>query len=167
MRISLIWAMSRNRVIGRDNDLPWHLARDMKHFMTTTRGHPVIMGRRQFESMPRALPHRTNIVMSRNTQYAAPGATVVGSLEAALDEARRQGRRDGVDEIFVIGGADAYRLALPLAHRLYVTEVDAVVQGDVYFPDFSWSDWRQVSRESFPADAANDYPFTVSVFDRT
>ncbi len=158
--------MTRNGVIGRDNDLPWHLPREMRHFMTTTRGHPVIMGRRTFESMERPLPRRTNIVVTRRPGYRAPGARVAASLEAALAEAERQCREDGVDETFVIGGAEIYRLALDVATRLYVTEIDAELEGDTFFPPVDWSRWRRVHSQSFPADEDNAYPFTVSIFER-
>jgi dihydrofolate reductase len=168
VKVSMIWAMSRNGVIGRDNDLPWHLPRDMKHFMTTTRGHPVIMGRRTFESMHRRpLPGRANIVVTRNRDYVAPGATVVGDLDGALAEAERGCRDAGVDEAFITGGAELYRLGLEVADRLYVTEVDADVEGDTFFPEVDWSRWRRISSTSFPADDTHAYPFTVSVFERT
>lgn len=166
MEISLIWAMTTNRVIGRDNDLPWHLPREMRHFMTTTRGHPVIMGRRTFESMDRPLPRRTNIVVTRQQDYRAEGATVVPDLDTALAVARQQCRADGVDETFVIGGAELYRAAWPVATRLYVTEIEAELEGDTYFPELDFSPWRQVRQEHFPADAAHAYPFTIRVFER-
>jgi len=163
----MIWAMSRNRVIGRDNGLPWHLPREMKHFMTTTRGHPVIMGRRTFESMDRRpLPGRDNIVVTRHENYAAPGATVVEDVDAALTEAERRCRERGVDEAFVIGGAGLYEAALARADRLYVTVVEADIEGDTFFPDIDWSGWREVSRETFPADDRHAYPFTISLYDR-
>ncbi len=167
MKVSLIWAMARNRVIGRDNDLPWHLARDMKHFMTTTRGHPVIMGRRTFESMNRRpLPGRANIVVTRDRAYQAPGAAVVNGLDAALAEAQTRCRDMAVDEAFITGGAELYRLGLEVADRLYVTEVEAEVAGDTFFPEVNWSRWRVVSSQAFPADDDNDYPFTIAVFER-
>lgn len=166
MEISLIWAMTTNRVIGRDNDLPWHLPREMRHFMTTTRGHPVIMGRRTFESMDRPLPRRTNIVVTRQQDYRAEGATVVPDLDTALAVARQQCRADGVDETFVIGGAELYRAAWPVATRLYVTEIEAELEGDTYFPELDFSPWRPVHQEHFPADEAHAYPFTIRVFER-
>jgi len=168
MKLSLIWAMSKNGVIGRDNGLPWRLPREMKHFMTTTRGHPVIMGRRTFESMDRRpLPKRANIVVTGTAGYEAPGAVVAASLEEALAQARRYCREMGVDEAFVIGGAGLYGPALEQADRLYVTVVEARIEGDTFFPDVDWSRWREVSRRAFPADDANVYPFTISVFERT
>jgi dihydrofolate reductase len=167
MKLSMIWAMSRNGVIGRNNTLPWHLPRDMKHFMTTTRGHPLIMGRRTFESMDRRpLPGRANIVVSSNADYAAPGAVVVTSLEAALAEAEQRCREAGVDEAFITGGAELYRLGLEVADRLYVTEVAAQLEGDTFFPEIDWSRWRRVSSESFAADETHAYSFTISVFER-
>ena len=163
----MIWAMSKNRVIGRDNTLPWHLPREMKHFMTATRGHPVIMGRRTFESMNcRPLPRRANIVVTRNPDYQAPGAVVVTDLDGALAEAADRCREDGVDETFIIGGAELYRRGIEVADRLYVTEVDVEIEGDTYFPDMDWSRWRRVASEPFAADEANAYSFTISRFER-
>jgi len=166
VQVSLIWAMTRNRVIGRDNDLPWRLPRDMRFFMTTTRDHPVIMGRRTFESMDRALPRRTNIVVTRNPDYRAAGAEVVGDLAAALALAERQCRQDGVDEAFVIGGAELYRVALGVADRLYVTRIDADLPGDTFFPDIDWSVWRLVRSEPHSADEEHAYPFAIEVYER-
>lgn len=167
MKLSLIWAMTRNRVIGRDNDLPWSLPADMKHFMITTRGHPVIMGRRTFESMDRKpLPRRTNIVVTRTPGYEAPGALVVESLDAALAVARAQCAADGVDEAFVTGGAGLYAEALPLADRLYVTVIDADLDGDTFFPELDWRLWREVDREVHPADERHAYSFVISRYER-
>lgn len=167
MKLALIWAMTRNRVIGRDNDLPWHLPREMKHFMTTTRGHPVIMGRRTFESMDcKPLPRRTNIVVTRTEGYPAPGAVVAADLDQAVELARRQCEADGVEEAFVIGGAGLYQEALAVADRLYVTEIDAELEGDTFFPEVDWSRWRRISSERFAADERHAYPFTISVFER-
>jgi dihydrofolate reductase len=166
MDIALIWAMSNNGVIGRDNGLPWRLPKDMKFFMATTMGKPVIMGRRTFETMKAPLPRRTNIVVTRNADYQPPGVKVAGDLDAAVALAEIQCRVDGVDEIMIAGGADIYRLALPIATRLYRTTVDADVEGDTFFPDMDTALWREVSCESFPADAANSYPFSISVLER-
>jgi dihydrofolate reductase len=165
-RISLIWAMTRNRVIGRDNDLPWHLPDEMRHFMRTTSGHPVIMGRKQFEAMGKALPKRTNIVMTRSRTFRAEGALVVADLDAALVAARADAAARGVDEIFVIGGAEIYALALPIADRLYFTLIDADIEGDTRFPPFDENAWREVSRESHPIDARHPYAFTIRILER-
>lgn len=165
--LSLIWAMTRNGVIGRDNDLPWRLPEDMKHFMTTTRGHPVIMGRRTFESMDRKpLPRRTNIVVTRTADYSAPGIEVAGSLDDALQIANRQCREDGSREAFVIGGAGLYADSLPRADRLYVTRIDTELAGDTVFPDIDWSQWRQVQCRPFPADERHAYRFEICEFER-
>lgn len=159
--------MTRNRVIGRNNDLPWKLPRDMKHFMATTRGHPVIMGRRTFESMDRRpLPGRTNIVVTRSPTFDAPGALIAGSLPEALVLARSRCEAERVDEAFIIGGAGLYAAGLEVADRLYVTEIDAELEGDTYFPEFDWSCWREVSSESFPADDRHAHPFAIRQFER-
>lgn len=158
--------MSRNRVIGLGNGLPWRLPKDMQFFMTSTMGHPVIMGRKTFESMKAPLPGRTNIVVTRNADYAREGIRVATDLAAALTIAREQCRVDGVDEVFIAGGAEIYRAALDLATRLYVTEVDARVEGDTFFPELDWGTWRRVSHERFPVDASHSYAFTISVFER-
>jgi dihydrofolate reductase len=166
MHIALIWAMSRNRVIGRGARLPWRLPKDMQFFVATTMGKPVIMGRRTFETMKAPLAGRTNIVITRNADYHRQGIKVAGDLDAALALAQEQCAIDGCDEIVVAGGADIYRLALPAATRLYVTLIDADVEGDTFFPEIDFQQWREVKRESFPADAANGYPFSISVFER-
>lgn len=166
MDIALIWAMSRNRVIGRGDRLPWRLPKDMQFFMATTMGKPVIMGRRTFESMPAPLQGRTNIVITRNVGYRRPGVKVAADLDAALALAEDQCLIDGRDEIMVAGGAEIYRLALPVATRLYVTMVDAEVEGDRFFPEIDFQQWREVRSESFSADTANRYAFSIVVFDR-
>jgi dihydrofolate reductase len=165
MDIALIWAMSRNGVIGRDNGLPWRLPKDMKSFMAITMGKPVIMGRRTFESMKAALPGRTNIVVTRNAEYQRHGVKVANDLTAALALAKAQCLADGCDEIMVAGGADIYRLALPVATRLYMTTVDAEVEGDTFFPEIDMEQWREVRTESFPADAAHSYSFSIAVLE--
>ncbi len=167
VKLSMIWAMSRNRVIGRDNDLPWTMPADMKHFMTTTRDHPVIMGRRTFESMDRKpLPRRTNIVVTRTPGYAAPGILVAGDLHTAIGMARRQCEADGVNEAFITGGAGLYAEGLAVADRLYVTVIDADLAGDTFFPEVDWSAWRLLRREDHPADERHAYPFFISTYER-
>ncbi|MCL2523024.1 MAG: dihydrofolate reductase [Betaproteobacteria bacterium] len=140
--IVLIAAVARNRVIGRDNQLLWNLPEDMAHFKALTQGHTVVMGRKTWESLPprfRPLPGRRNIVVSRQTAYAAPGAELAASLEAALTLAAEQ------ETVFVIGGADIYRQALPLAGRLELTEIDQEPEGDVWFPELSPADWQETA----------------------
>ncbi len=162
MRLSLIWAMTRNRVIGRDNALPWRLPDEMRYFMRTTLGKPVIMGRKQFESMGKPLRERTNIVLSRDPTFAPNGAIVVRTLDDAIERARDSGG----GEAMVIGGAEIYALALPQADRLYFTLIDTEMRGDVFFPDFDESQWREVQREDHAADARHAYGYSVRVLDR-
>ncbi len=159
-------AMAANGVIGHDNGLPWHLPGDLRYFKRTTLGKPVIMGRKTFESIARPLPGRPNIVISRNPGWAAGGVTVADSLASALDTAQELARGSGAQELVVIGGAQIYAVALPLASRLYVTEVHAAVAGDTWFPPVSWGEWREISREEHPATSDNPYPYAFVVYDR-
>ena len=156
--ISLIAAVARNRALGKDGQLLWHLPEDMRYFRETTRGKPVIMGRKTWESLPdafRPLPGRRNIVISRNSAYEAPGATLAGSL----DEAVRLTQDDA--EVFVIGGAEIYRQSLPLAQRLYLTEVAQDFAADVFFPEFGAREWREISRSAMKNGAGLDFTFAV------
>ena len=148
MQLSLIWAMAENRVIGRNNSLPWRLPHDMRHFMKTTMGRPVIMGRKTFESMKSPLPGRTNIVLTQNAQWQRDGVQVVATLDEAIALAESQSLIDGVDEVMVIGGAQIYELALPLADRLYLTTVHAEPQGDVFFRPSISADGRSWKRSA-------------------
>lgn len=166
MRISLIWAMADNGVIGRDNSLPWRLPVDMKHFMTTTMGKPLVMGRKTLESMKAPLAGRTNIVLTRDPNWQREGVQVVGDLNAALELAEQQGLIDGVEETMVIGGAEIYALALPLADRLYITRVHADPYGDVYFPALDFSQWRMLSQQQHPADERHSAPCSIEVYER-
>lgn len=163
--ISLIAAVCDNRVIGKGNTLPWHLPDDMRYFMETTQGHCVIMGRKNYESLPpkfRPLPKRTNIVVTRQENYPAPDCHVVGSYEAALELAKKI----GPDEIFVIGGAEIYAHALAKADKLYLTEIAASPEGDTFFPEFNRQDWKEISRRHHPADARHVYAFDFVVYQR-
>lgn len=151
--------MDRNRLIGAGNRLPWHLPADLQHFKRTTMGKAIIMGRRTHESIGRSLPGRTNIVVSRNPAYAAPGCIVVSSLEAALAVASG-------DEVFVIGGATLYRQALPHAHRLYLTLIDAEFDGDTHFPELDFAQWQVIERTACEADDRNPYAYTFLTLER-
>ncbi|WP_333819251.1 dihydrofolate reductase [Ohtaekwangia sp.] len=165
MKISLIAALARNRVIGKNNDLPWHLPDDMKYFMTTTQGHYCIMGRKNYDSIPakfKPLPNRTNIVVTHQDDFQAPGCTVVNSIEAALQLAREGGEQ----EAFVIGGAEIYRASLAVADLLYLTEIQAEIPGDVQFPVFDKQAWREISRQHHPADQRHAYAFDFVVYER-
>ena len=159
--LALVAACARGGVIGIDNRLPWHLPEDMKFFRETTRGKPVIMGRKTWESLPdafRPLPGRVNIVVSRNAAYPAVGATVVGSLPDALTAA------GNADIVFVMGGAELYRQALPIADRLYLTEIDADFAGDAFFPELAKDDWREAQRN--PQVAASGLKFAFVTYER-
>lgn len=158
--LSLIVAMTPARVIGRDNGLPWHLPEDLKRFKALTLGKPIVMGRRTYESIGRPLPGRRNIVLSRRADFAPPGVEVVRSLDAALAAA------GDAAEIMIIGGAELYASALPLATRLYVTEVHGDVDGDVRFPPIDPRDWREVEARSLPADARHAHAMTFRTLQR-
>lgn len=166
MHISLIWAMSRNGVIGRGQRLPWRLPREMQFFVRTTMGKPVIMGRKTFESMKAPLAGRTNIVITRDPSYRREGIKVATDLAGAIALAEAQCQVDGGDEIMVAGGAEIYALALPVATRLYVTTVDVELEGDTHFPDIDFGAWRELSREEFAADAANSHAYSIAVLER-
>jgi dihydrofolate reductase len=164
-RIALIWAMARNRIIGRENSLPWRLPVDMQHFRQLTLHHPILMGRKTFESLRRPLPDRTNIVISRDPSYSAPGSLVANTIDEALKVATQHLPADD-PEIFVIGGENLYAQMLPLADRLYVTLVEADVDGDARFPDFDWSEWREIGRHHHEADEKNEYACTFMSLER-
>jgi len=152
--------MAKNRVIGADGAIPWHLPDELKLFKSLTMGHHIIMGRKTWESIGRLLPGRTTVIVSRNRALRVPGAIVTDSLEGAINAC------GGDPEIFVIGGADLFRAALPLAGRLYLTTVDADVKGDTFMPEFDTSAWREVASESFAADERNRYAFQCATYER-
>lgn len=152
-RLTLIAAIAANGIIGRDNCLPWRLPEDLKHFKALTMGHPLIMGRKTWESLPGKLPGRPHIVVTRNPSYQAEGATVVTSLQAAVTAAGE------VDEVFVIGGAELYGQALEIADRLQLTEIASDFVGDTRFPDFDRACWRETAREAHRAEAGFGYAF--------
>ena len=158
MTLSLIAAVARNGVIGKDNQLLWHLPEDMRYFRETTRGKPVIMGRKTWESLPdsfRPLPGRHNIVVSRNPAYQATGATLAGSLEEAIQKAADAG------EVFVIGGSELYAKTIPLAQRLYLTEIASEFDGDVFFPEVLADEWEEVSRKAQQGTSGLTFSFVV------
>lgn len=162
MRLSIIVAAAENGAIGRDNALPWHLPGDLAYFRRVTMGKPVVMGRKTFESIGRPLPGRTNIVITRDRSWRHEGVHALASLEQALVLAADVAVADGADELMVIGGAEIYAAALPLAARVYLTEVHAEIEGDVFFPELDRADWREVSRERQPAaEGGHDYSFVV------
>ena len=160
--ISLIAAVAKNNVIGRNGQIPWRLPEDMKFFKETTLGKPIIMGRRTWESIGKPLPERTNIVITSNASFNEPGVTTASRFEDALTQAQAL----APDEIVVIGGAGVYRLALPIAGRFYLTEVDGEVEGDTYFPTFDRSFWREVERRHVPKLGKATHACTIITLDR-
>jgi len=160
MKLSIIAAMSANRVIGSNNDLPWRLPADWKHFKNLTMGHHLIMGRKTFESIGRPLPGRTTVVITRQTGYAPEGVLVAHSVEQALQMAA------GDDEVFVAGGAQIYQQMLPRADRLYLTSVHEEFEGDTNFPEFEESDWELISEEGYAPDEKNHYPYSFLIYER-
>lgn len=158
--INIIVAIAQNGVIGDKNALLWNIKEDMVHFRTITSGHPIIMGRKTFESIGRPLPKRTNVVISRNTELKIEGCTVVNSLEQAI------ALFDSSEDIFIIGGAQIYAQALPLADRLYLTIVHNHYSGDTSFPAIDYSEWREISRKDFSAGESFEYPFSFITLER-
>ena len=160
MIISLIAAMDKNRLIGSDNGLPWHLPADFKHFKEVTMGKPVVMGRKTFESIGKPLPGRQNIIISRSG-YQAEGVVVVDSIDAALEAV------SAADEVMVIGGANFYEQMISRADKMYLTFVDAECKGDAWFPEFRESDWQIVSTTEHLRDEKNKYSFKIVEYKRS
>lgn len=162
LKISLISAVAQNGVIGRQNDLPWHLPDDFAYFKRKTSHHPIIMGRKSLEALGKPLPNRTNIVVTRNADFQAAGVTVVHTLDDAIAEAQAINQ----EEIFVIGGAEIYAIALPMATTLYLTEIHKAYDGDAYFPDYDKNEWDEVSRVPHPADDRHETGFDFVAYER-
>ena len=162
MKISLISAVATNGVIGRQNDLPWHLPDDFAFFKRKTSHHPIIMGRKSLEALGKPLPNRTNIVITRNADFDVAGVTVVHTLDDAIAEAKAVNQ----DQIFVIGGAEIYAMALSVATTLYLTEIHKAYDGDAYFPAFDKDEWEEVSRVSHPADERHEVGFDFVTYER-
>jgi dihydrofolate reductase len=160
MIVSLVAAMGENRVIGAQGSLPWHLPRDMRHFKTLTTGHPVVMGRKTFETLNVPLPNRHNLVITKDPTYAADGADVVDSLEAALAAVGDD------DVVFVAGGGEIYRVALPRAHRIYLTVVHGRFEGDTSFPEFSMERWQLVEDFRYEPDERHRWAHSFRLYRR-
>jgi dihydrofolate reductase len=163
MRVSLIVAMAAGGVIGLDNRLPWHLPADLKRFKRLTMGHPLVVGRKTFESIGRPLPGRTMVVVTRDSGYAPPGVRVAHSVDEALATAAAA---EGGDEVFVAGGAEIYRQMLPRADRLHLTRIDAEFPGDTRFPEFDPSQWRLVEEERHKPTDEVPFAYAFQIFDR-
>jgi dihydrofolate reductase len=166
MLLSLIVAMARNRVIGCGNRLPWHLPADLQFFKRMTLSKPILMGRRTFESIGRPLPGRTNIVITGRQDYRAEGCRVVHSLAEALTTAASPGLTGGPEEMMVIGGASLYAQTLTHADRIYLTLVETETEGDAWFPELDWREWRELWREDHPADTRHACPFSFILLER-
>jgi dihydrofolate reductase len=162
MKVSLIAAVAQNGVIGRNNDLPWKLPLDMRFFVATTRGHGIIMGRLNYESIGRPLPGRRNLVVSRNSALQIAGCEVVTSVPAALKILKAAGEQ----EAFIVGGAQIYAQALPYAHRFYRTRVLADIPGDVRFPEWSWAEWNVQLQSSHKPDESHAHAFEIELLTR-
>ena len=163
MRVSIIVAVAANGVIGRDNNLPWRLATDLKRFKSLTMGHHLLMGRRTFESIGRALPGRTTVVISRGRPDLPDGVLMADSVETAIDLARR----GGDSEAFIAGGAEIYALALPMTDRIYLTRIDASIKGDTYFPELVPTEWEVRHQEHFAADDSFAWPHSYQILERS
>lgn len=160
MLISAIFAMSENRVIGKNNQLPWHLPADLKHFKKVTLGKPILMGRKTYESIGRPLPERCNVVITKDIDYQAPGCIVVDSIEHALAATKESA------EIFVMGGALLYQAMLPLIQRLYMTVIHQSFDGDTFFPLLNQDDWQEIERIDYAKDRENPYSYSFFILDR-
>lgn len=162
MYLSAITAISRNNIIGKNNSLPWHLPADMRFFKNTTTGHAVIMGRKTYESFKKALPGRTNIVITRQKDYTLPDAIVVHSLPEAIAEAKEIEQ----EETFILGGAQIYKQSLPLLDRLYLTRIYEDFEGDTAFPDFDSEQWEMTHIEPHEPDEKNKYFYAFQLWER-
>jgi dihydrofolate reductase len=165
MNVSAIAAVSKNMVIGKDNDLPWRLPDDMKFFMETTKGHHVVMGRKNYDSLKdkfKPLPNRTNIVITRQKDFNAPGCIVLNDIDKAVDLAKAAGE----NECFIIGGAEIYKLAMPRTNRLYLTEIDAEIEGDTFFPKVDKNEWKEVFRKHHSKDEKHKYAFDFVIYEK-
>ncbi|MGZ4035537.1 MAG: dihydrofolate reductase [Bacteroidia bacterium] len=165
MSISIIVAVANNNVIGKDNTLVWHLPADMKFFKEKTTGHCIITGRKNYESIPekfRPLPNRTNIVITRQENYSAPGAVIVSSVEDAIEKAKQTGD----DEIFIIGGAEIFKQSLHLANKIYFTKIYHSFEGDVFFPEINPSEWKETNRIKGLKDEKNIYEHDYITFEK-
>lgn len=162
-RLSILVAMARNRVIGRNNQLPWHLPADLKHFKLLTMGKPIVMGRKTYESIGRPLPGRTNIIITHQTNYQAPGAIVVNSVAQALQVCKDTNTITINNESFIIGGEKLFQQTLEICQRMYITEIQKDFEGDTFFPEFDPDDWEETQRDRHIAenDANLEYHFVI------
>lgn len=160
MKLALIVATDRQGLIGKENDLPWHLSADLQYFRKVTMGKPIIMGRNTHESIGRPLPGRQNIIITKNQSYQVEGCDIVHSIDQALQLVSDE------QEVMVMGGASLYTQLLPKADKLYLTLVHAELEGDTWFPEWDKNEWQQISREDHSADDKNEYPYSFIVYEK-
>lgn len=158
--VSIIVAIGNDRVVGKDNKLPWNLPADLAHFKEKTMGKPVIMGQKTFESIGRPLPGRTNVVLTLDKDFAASGCIVAHSIEEALEKLK------DFEEVMIAGGVSIYRQFLPLADRMYLTIIEGDFEGDAFFPEFDWAEWEETERADNAADKENPYPYSFLTLKR-
>ncbi len=154
MTISIIVAFDERRLIGNNNQLPWHLPADLKHFKSITMGHTMIMGRKTFESIGKPLPGRVSIIISRQLHYSIAGCQVYSSLDSAIEACSH------LDEVFFIGGSQIFKAALPRASKLYITKIHHTFEGDTFFPEIDYNEWTETSSERHPADEKNPWDYS-------
>lgn len=159
---SLIVAMDKNRVIGLNNGMPWHLPKDLQYFKERTSGHTIIMGRKTFESLGRVLPNRKHIVLTRSNQSFPEGVELVSTIEEIIQYKRNRPE----EQMFIIGGGELFKQMLPYISRMYITKIDEAFEGDVYFPEFQKDEWELVSKEKGPMDDRNPYHYYYLVYER-
>jgi len=160
MKISIIVAFDENRLIGRDNTLPWHLPADLKHFKNITMGHHMIMGRKTYDSIGKPLPGGISVIVTRQKNLEINGCIVVSSLQEALEKCRNE------EEVFIIGGAEIFKYALPLSTHLYITQIHHKFEGDTFFPEIKSSEWEEISREKHQADEKNNWDYTYINYEK-
>ncbi len=160
--ISILVAMDKDGLIGKDNDLPWRLPNDLKYFKQLTTNHTILMGRKTYESIGRPLPNRINVVLTRNKDFQPEGCQVVHSIE----EVQKLFKEESNDELFVIGGSDIFKLLLPYTDRLYITKIDERFEGDTFFPEIDFDSWNLVSKEQGEKDENNPYDYYFCIYDK-
>ncbi len=158
--ISFVVAIGQNNVMGKDNAIPWHIPADLKFFKKVTMGHPIVMGRKTYDSIGKPLPGRENIIMTRNQHYAQEGCTIIHTVEELLKLEEKN------EEVCVIGGAEIFKITFPHADRLYLTKINHEFEGDTFFPDFDESEWKIISEEKGPKDEKNPYDYTFFIYER-
>ena len=162
MIVSAILAAAKNNVIGKDNNIPWHLSADLKYFKKTTLNHHIIMGRKTYSSIGKALPKRTNIIITRNPYFIVSNCIVVHSIDEALEFALENGE----EEVFIIGGGEIYKQSMPYLDKIYLTEVDLDIKGDAHFPELDKKEWKVISEDHHPSDEKNEFAYTFKILER-